>query len=90
MFPEAILHAHAWVRSNDISCTMKGNEAFYTTLFEAFLPAAETQNHGSLISMWLKDPCVLLQAKGSNEEIPSVPVLGVSPNICLVLVKKKL
>lgn len=32
------------VPCNDISCTMKGSEAFYTTLFEALLPA-QTQNY---------------------------------------------
>lgn len=85
------------VPCNDISCTMKGSEvfytmffegseAFYTTLFEALLPA-QTQNYWSLISMWLMDPFVLLQAKRSNTEI-SIPALGLSPNIGLVLVEK--
>lgn len=29
---------------NDIFYTMTENEAFYTTFFEALLPAAQTQN----------------------------------------------
>lgn len=66
------------------------NEREWSILYNplwSLLPAPQTQNYWSLISMWLMDPFVLLQAKRSNTEI-SIPALGVSPNIGLVLVEK--